>query len=356
MPLRILKKGAIQMGKWYQSQETDNIIISNRIRLARNIRDYRFPTRMNEHEALALISQMKLAVDQLSSYNFTCIELKDIEKLDKKQMMEHHLMSPYMFHQSLPGMMVINPYETISIMVNEEDHLRLQGINSGSDLLNTWKTVTQLDDDIEGHIPYAFSEKYGYMTACPTNLGTGIRASYMLHLPLLKKTGYLKQMLEDVGKLGISIRGIYGEGTKSLGSIYQVSNQRTLGRSEQEIIEGVQNITNHMVEQEQNLRNIIVSDTKSQLIDQVYRSYGILSFARALELSETMNLLSDVKLGFEIGIYHMPKPEKNIFEIMIDIQEASIAKIALKQEEPLPVDVIRANIIRKHLKINAEND
>lgn len=344
------------MSKWYQSQEIDNIIISNRIRLARNIKDYRFPARMDEHEALALIAQVKLAVGQLSKYDFTCIELKDIEKIDKKQMMEHHIMSPYMFHQSLPGMMVVNQDETISMMVNEEDHLRLQGINSGADLLSTWKTVTQLDDDIEGHIPYAFSGKYGYMTACPTNLGTGIRASYMVHLPLLKKTGYLKKMLEDIGKLGMSIRGIYGEGTKSLGSIYQISNQRTLGRSEEDIIEGVQNITSHMVEQEQNLRNIITSDSKSQLIDQVYRSYGILTFARRLKLSETMNLLSDVKLGFELDIYDMPKPKKNIFEMMIDIQEATIAKVASKEENPLPTDAIRANVIRKYLKINEDND
>ena len=340
------------MNKWYQSQDVDNIIISNRIRLARNIEAYHFPTKMDEHEASALIAQMKLTAEKLPKYSFTCIELQDLKGLDKKQMMEHHLMSPYMFHQSLPGMMIVNQDETISIMVNEEDHLRLQGIGTGADLLETWKMVTQLDDDIETYIPYAFSEKYGYMTACPTNLGTGIRASYMLHLPLLKKTGYLAQILGAAGKFGMSIRGIYGEGTKSLGSIYQISNQRTLGRSEEEIIESVQNIATHLVAQEQNLRNIISSDLKSKLIDQVYRSYGILCFARELELSETMDLLSDVKLGFEMGIYDMQKPRKNIFELMIDIQEATVAKMALKEEEALTIDVIRANIIRKHLKTN----
>ena len=340
------------MNKWYQSQDVDCIIISNRIRLARNIEAYRFPTKMDEHEASALMAQMKLTTKKLPQYNFTCIELQDLSSLDKKQMMEHHMMSPYMFYQSLPGMMIVNQDETISIMVNEEDHLRLQGIGSGADLLGTWKILTQLDDDIEAHIPYAFNEKYGYMTACPTNLGTGIRASYMLHLPLLKKTGYLEQILGAAGKLGMSIRGIYGEGTKPLGSIYQISNQRTLGRSEEEIIESVQSIATHLVGQEQNLRKIITSDLKSKLIDQVYRSYGILCFARELELSETMNLLSDVKLGFEMGIYDMPKPKKSIFEMMIDIQEATIAKTALKQEERLTMEVIRANIIREHLKIN----
>lgn len=339
----------MKMTKWYQSQEVDDIIISNRIRLARNIKGYRFPVKMDEYEALALISQMKLVVDQLDGYDFKTMELTKLDALTKKEMMERHIMSPYMLRQSLPSMMILNDEETKSIMVNEEDHLRLQGLGSGQDIKSTWELITKLDDDIEQQIEYAFSEKYGYMTACPTNLGTGLRASYMLHLPLLQKTNYLQEILVAVGKLGMSIRGIYGEGTKPLASIFQISNQKTLGRSEPEIIESVQNIAMHVVGKEQSIRDNISTNAKSKLVDQIYRSYGTLAYARQLDLSEAMNLLSDVKLGFEMGIYHMPKPKMNIYEIIISIQDATIANRAMQEEPHLPTDVIRANVIREYL-------
>lgn len=338
------------MNKWYQSKEVDNIIISNRIRLARNVEEFKFPVKMDEKEALALNSKMKDTVDKLDEYKLKYIDLGDVRHIQKRKMIERHIMSPHMLNQSLPGMVVLNNSETISIMVNEEDHLRLQGIGAGHDVSSTWKTVDMLDDAIEDHIDYAYSEKYGYMTSCPTNLGTGLRASYMLHLPLLEKTQYLQELLVEVGKLGMSIRGIYGEGSKSLASIYQISNQKTLGRTEEEIIESMQNIAMHIVDKEQGIRNNISLNLEGKLRDQVYRSYGILAYARQLTLSEAVNLLSDVKLGFEMGIYDMPQPKRSIYEIMIMIQDASIGEKALREDKGLPEDVIRANLIRKYLK------
>lgn len=338
------------MTKWYQSKEVDNIVISNRIRLARNVKDYQFPVKMNQEEALEIISKMKDTVGKIEGYTFQCIELNALDQLEKKAMIEEHIMSPYMLGQSVPRMVIFNQEKTISIMVNEEDHIRLQGIGSGEDIMSTWLAVSQLDDAIEEHIPYAFSEEYGYMTSCPTNLGTGLRASYMLHLPLLEKTKYLQQLFVSVSKLGMSIRGIYGEGTKSLGSIYQISNQQTLGRTEEEVIESMRHIAMHIVDKEQNIRDNIVLNPQSKLKDKIYRSYGILAYARQLALPEAMNLLSDIKLGFEMGIYDMPRLQKSIYEIMISIQEATIIKSRAKEDQELPVDVIRANIIRKYLK------
>lgn len=338
------------MNKWYQSMDIDNIVISNRIRLARNIQQYPFPAKMEHYEAKALIAQIKLTMDKLKEYKFNYVELDEIGDLDKKEMVEHHMMSPYMLKQSLPGMVIFNQDETINIMVNEEDHLRIQGLGVGRDLASTWERITRLDDDIETNITYAFSEKYGYLTACPTNLGTGIRASYMLHLPILNKTGYLQELLGAVSKLGMSIRGIYGEGTKSLGSIYQISNQMTLGRTEEEIIENVQNITMQIVGKEESIRNEISEKAKNKLKDQVYRSYGILSYAREIPLSEAMNLLSEVKLGFEIGLYDIPKPDISIYEIMMGIQDATITRKKKEENINLPLDVVRANIIRKYLR------
>lgn len=338
------------MNKWYQSTDIDNIIISNRIRLARNIEKYPFTNKMEVYEAKALISQMKLTIDQFPKYNFTCVELENISDLEKQEMIEHHMMSPYMLQHKIPGMMIFNQEETMSIMVNEEDHLRIQGMGVGADLVSTWEKVNRLDDDIDQSIPYAFSEDYGYMTACPTNLGTGMRASYMLHLPLLKKTGHLQELLGAVSKLGMSIRGIYGEGTKSLGSIYQISNQMTLGRTEEEIIENVQNIAMQIVGQEKNIRKLMKDNVKDKLANQVYRSYGILSYARELSLSEAMNLLSDVKLGFEMNIYDMPKPTMSIYEMMIGIQDATITRKTKNNETHLPNDVVRANVVRDYLR------
>lgn len=336
---------------WYQGDNLDKIVISHRIRLARNLKNYKFLAKMNTEEAYRVIQKVRDVLPDLAEYHFNSLELGHIRPMERQKLVETHLISPLLAQIQLPTMVVYNEERDISIMVNEEDHIRIQCMHGGNDIQKTWETATKLDDALAKGLEYAFHEQYGYMTSCITNVGTGLRASFMIHLPMLSKTGHIDKVFESLQKLGMQIRGMYGEGTKALGSIYQISNQLTLGRSEADLIAIVKNVTQNLVEKEEYIRNNLSESSMRALKDKLYRSYGILKFARELTIEESMELLSDVKLGFEMGIYDFKKPSQNLYEMMLLCQEGVVLSHAQSLDEEISTTLLRAEQIRKYLEI-----
>ncbi len=265
-------------------------------------------------------------------------------------MMEKHIISPFFVKVKWPAYLILSKDEALSIMVNEEDHIRIQSMASGMNLQKALDEANRMDDLFEEKVVYAFDQNLGYLTACPTNLGTGLRASYMIHVPALETTGQLQFILDAIGKFGLTVRGIYGEGTDALGSVFQISNQVTLGQTENEIIENLTSVTKQIVEQELIVRNKLLNDKRTRFEDAVYRSFGILSHARMITSKEAMTLLSDMKLGIELGIIKTKNNEKiNIYNLMAKIQPANLQIMHNKNLNVDERDIARAEYIRENL-------
>jgi protein arginine kinase len=342
------------MIKWYE-QENENynsVIISSRIRLARNLVDYPFPNRLTSEKALEMIERVKSSLTTKEDFDdkYKIINMKQISQIDKIAMMERHVISPLFINMTIPTYLIMSKDESKSIMLNEEDHIRIQSMNMGMNLRKSLEEANAIDDSIEENTTYAFHDKLGYLTACPTNVGTGLRASYMMHVPALETTGQLQFILEAIGKFGLTVRGVHGEGSKSQGSVFQISNQVTLGLSESEIIDNLTSVIKQIVDQEINIREKLLKEKRLQFEDAVYRSYGILSNARILSSSEAMTLLSDMKLGFELGLIKSEESKQiNIFELMTCIGPANLQKIEHKDLSIEQRDIARANYIRENL-------
>lgn len=348
------------MLKWYEKNiQHNDVVISSRIRLARNLQDYHFPSKLTKEKARLIIHEVEEAVLHAGTHNyFHKLDMNKIAPLEKVAMVERHVISPAFAGSPLPTGLMLSEDESLSVMINEEDHIRIQSISNGFHLEEALENANRIDDLIEEKINYAFDERIGYLTACPTNVGTGLRASYMIHVPALETTGKLQIILEAIGKFGLTVRGIYGEGSQGRGSVFQISNQVTLGHSEQEIIDNLTSVTKQIVEQEKNLRAHLLNEKKLQFEDAVYRSYGALTYARILSSDEAMTLLSDVKLGYELGILDFESNEPmNIYGLMTCIQPANLQK-AMKRELKIDErDLARATYIREHMpKLQAKHD
>ncbi|MCL2461886.1 MAG: ATP--guanido phosphotransferase, partial [Defluviitaleaceae bacterium] len=242
---------------WYCEEKADlSPIISSRVRLARNIRKYPFQAKISEAASREMVEETA----SLLEGRFTPIDFDKMPEIEKRALLERHCVSPEFMRVTKPKGLLLRDDERVSIMLNEEDHVRIQAISPGEDIDNAWASANSIDDMIEESVEYAFEKDYGYLTSCPTNTGTGMRASYMAHLPLMERTGHLRNVLPSITKFGYTLRGIYGEGTEPLGSIYQISNQVTLGKSEEEIIKGLRNVAGQMVDIENRLRERASSD------------------------------------------------------------------------------------------------
>lgn len=328
-----------------------DIVMSSRVRLARNLKDYPFPVKMDLNQGEQVLLMVKDAIFQGNASmadNFNFYDIRNLSQIEKQMLVEKHLISRELAETKKPGGAVIDKEENISVMVNEEDHLRIQGLFSGMQLEKAWDICNKIDNLLEEKIDFAFSDRLGYLTCCPTNLGTGIRASVMLHLPALTMTGYLKGILEACSKVGITVRGLYGENTEALGNMFQVSNQVTLGQSEEEIINNVKNIALQVIEQERILRNDLYKQNTLMFEDKVFRSLGILLSARVISSEESHKLLSDVRLGIDMGIIkHIGIDAVN--EIIVLTQPANLQASAGKVLSPIERDVGRANLIRSKI-------
>lgn len=341
------------MLKWFEKNSVgDDVVISSRVRLARNIEKYNFPSRLKNEDAHMVIGDVEKAVMKAHENNgyFRSINMNEVSSIEKVAMVERHVISPNFVQSQIPTGLIISEDESISIMINEEDHLRIQSITNGLNLQEALDNAYRIDDLLEEKITYAYDEKIGYLTSCPTNVGTGLRASYMIHVPALETTGKLQFILDAIGKFGITVRGIYGEGSKARGSVFQISNQITLGHSENEIIDNLTSLTKQIVEQERALRNRLLSEKKLQFQDAVFRSYGVLANARIMTSKEAMSLLSDIKLGYELGILKSDTDNPiNIYGLMTCIQPANLQKKINKELRLEERDIERATYIRNNL-------
>ncbi len=334
------------MLNWYlQSGNEGDVVSSTRIRLARNIKGFNFVNRYTKNDANKIIEMMENIIPNLG-YGLKLIRLKDLDDITKISLVEKHLISPeFSYNKGETGAIAINDDENICIMINEEDHLRIQVLSTGLELENALNLAIEIDKKLEELIPYAYNDKYGFLTSCPTNVGTGLRASVMVHLPALSKTKNIRKVLEAVNSFDMNIRGLYGEGSIVQGDMYQISNKQSLGISEEEIIKNLKIITDKVIEQEKLARKILAKK-EIELEDKVYRAYGILINSRKLSSEECNNLLSDVKLGTDMGIIK----EMNDFKVKkleIYTKPANLQKFLGQTLDAYDRDVKRAEIIKR---------
>ncbi len=339
-----------EIRKWQEKggQEAD-VVVSTRIRLARNLPKIPFPCRMTDDQAQIVEQAVRRAVEnsgRAEAKGLRYAELQDLTKSAMISMVERHLVSPDFIAKNTGRSLFLSPDESISIMVNEEDHVRIQVMHEGLALEEAYETANMLDDSLNASLHFAFDSVLGYLTQCPTNLGTGMRASVMLHLPALQGSGDLNRISAHLSKLGLTLRGTYGEGSESYGALYQLSNQVTLGLSEEEAVENLKSITMQLVDQERKGRERIAQDEKQ--VDRIARSLGVLRSARLLSSDEFMKLISNVRLGVSVGVLDGISYD-TINSLLVKTQPATMS---LEHGGSLSADqrdVIRAELVRDTL-------
>lgn len=339
------------MQNWiHSSYNEDGIILSSRIRLARNLKDKSFPHKLSEEQGREIVKEVEeVFYDNVNKDDFNTRYLWQTNFVDDGIYLEKHFISDRLISNKNKAAFIINDEETISVMINEEDHLRIQCITSGYNLDEAYKDANDLDDKLEGKLQYAYDEELGYLTACPTNVGTALRASVMIHLPALTMNNEVSKIFNALNQVGITVRGLYGEGSKAQGNLYQVSNQVTLGLTEQEIINNLKLVVNQLISEEKRAREMLLNTHLTQLEDKIYRSLGILKFSRILNGDECLKLLSYVRLGLEMGI--IKDVNKNTLnELLLISQRYMIDKIASKELSYSERDILRAKIVRDKLK------
>jgi len=340
------------MLKWYkEAAKNSDVVISSRIRLARNLKNYPFSPKMSEKQALELVREVKEAsplIEAQSAKKFLYYNVDTLSDTDKTAMVERHIISPMLIEKKQSTGLIFSEDEKISIMINEEDHLRIQTITGGMNIGEAFQIANKIDDITNEVVEYAFHEKYGYLTACPTNVGTGLRASYMVFLPALTVAGKIIKLAGELGKYGIALRGTYGETTKSIGSIYQISNQKTLGSTEREIIEGLNRIVEQVMKQERRQREYMLTNSYDEIEDKVHRSYGVLKYAKQLSSNDAMTLLAQLKLGLDMKLIQFGD-NYNVHELMMEIQPGNLQFNLDKNIGSVQRDKYRADYIRKKL-------
>ncbi|NHN35108.1 protein arginine kinase [Paenibacillus agricola] len=340
------------LSDWMKGDSPDSdIVISSRVRIARNLQSYPFPMLSTSQQSNEVLDTMSGILDneELSTIShFTIVNLEDLNELEKRVLVEKHLISPALANESRNGAVILSDNESISIMVNEEDHLRIQCLCSGFQIKEAWDMASQLDDVFEEYLEYAFDEKRGYLTSCPTNVGTGIRASVMIHLPALVLTQQINRILSAITQVGLAVRGLYGEGSEALGNLFQISNQITLGQSEQEIIDNLCGVVRQLIEHERVAREKLQIDTKAKLLDKVSRSFGIMSYAAIMDSKEAAQRLSDVRLGIDLGIIKNVSMQA-MNELMVMTQPGFLQQHAGEKLNAEERDIRRAQLIREKL-------
>lgn len=332
---------------WYldNGKESD-VIVSSRIRLTRNLKDFNFKRKLTNDDSEKLLEKIKYITPSLG-YGLEFFRIKDMDDMTKMSLVEKHIISPELVSNKNDehSAILINNEENICIMINEEDHIKLQTFGSGLDLKNTMNLAKEIDQKLDNILNFAVSKEYGYLTSCPINVGTGLKASVMVHLPALKLTGNISKILHIVSNFGMKITGIYGEDTQTKGDTYQISNNQTIGITEEEIINNLENITKKVIEQERLARKYLTKE-KLELEDKVYRSYGILTNAVKITSEECIKLLSDIKLGTDLGIIKELTDNK-IKELELYTKPANLQKKIGKIINTYDREIERAKIIKQ---------
>jgi protein arginine kinase len=328
----------------------DRIVMSSRVRLARNLKEAAFPGWAKKPERVRVLELIRPAVEGLPEMKDSYSQTMDtLSTLDKQILVERHLISREHAAKSAGSGLVLNREETFSVMINEEDHLRMQALRPGLQLRQAWNAIDAADSQLEKKLEFAFNPEWGYLTACPTNLGTGIRVSAMLHLPGLVLAEQINPIIQSVNKLGLAVRGLYGEGTEALGNVFQVSNQMTLGESETSIVERLEKVLAQIIEHEENARANLLEKKPKMVYNHIGRAYGILANAHSISSKETMNLLSLMRLGVDLALF--PGVDRSLVdELFILTQPAHLQKQHSEKLSAEERDLLRADMVRERLR------
>lgn len=321
-------------------------MISSRIRLARNIKGIPFTGRMTVEQKKAVCTKVKEVASAIPGYKFDYIDMENVTTIQAGSMVEEHLISVEFANNREGEGLLLDRKHNVSVMINEEDHLRIQVLGRGEKLATLYETASEIDDALDEKLHFAFSEKLGYLTHCPTNLGTGLRASVMMHLPALHESGLINKIINTVSQVGLTVRGMYGEGSEPAGCVYQVSNQITLGISEKDTIERLEDIVRQIARNEAALREKMLENISIE--DRVFRSYGIAREARIMSSQEFMKLMSDIRLGIEGGLLNLDT--KVLDELCIKVQPYTLMLYGGEGMEIRQRDIKRAEIVRDKLK------
>jgi protein arginine kinase len=338
-------------GEWLSSAgDLHPIVISSRVRLARNLAKMPFPGWAKKSERIRILEEIKPEVEVLPEMsNSFSQQLNELSATEKQVLVERHLISREHAAKGMGSAVVINSAQTLSIMVNEEDHLRMQAITCGFDLPQTFQLIDRIDTMLESQLDFAFDEELGYLTACPTNVGTGMRASVMVHLPGLVLSEQINQVVNSVNKIGLAVRGLYGEGTEAMGNLFQVSNQTTLGEKEDQIIERLSKVIETLIQRENQARSNLLDTRRTMLMDQVGRAYGILNYSYSISSKEALNLLSVLRLGIDLGFF--PEQGRTIInQLLLDTQPAHLQHTSQQKLAAEERDHLRADTVREQLK------
>lgn len=331
------------------SDDADGIVVSCRARLARNLAAHPFAAKATPDDREEVVAEVLGAAKQsrqMGSASFYGMDMLDSN--DRRVLVERHLVSPALADSGGHSGVLFNSDESLSVMINEEDHLRLQAMCPGQRAESAWAAASALDDELNAAVECAYDEHLGYLTACPTNTGTGLRMSVLIHLPGLVLTEDMERVLQGLNQLSLAVRGVYGEGTNAAGNLFQISNQVTLGRSEEQLVEDLSGIIRQLVEYERDAQEALLAEARSQVEDKVWRAYGLLSHARVLSSQEFMNLLSAVRLGVSLGFVGKV-PTSFLNHLMIITQPSHLQARAGSHLEPQERDVQRAELVRRRL-------
>lgn len=329
---------------WYKDSGKDyDVVISTRVRFARNIADLKFPNIMTNKEKSDVIEKLSSCIN---TSEYKLLKMNDIDEVTQESLKEKHLISKEFVGNPL-GAIITNEDSSIVTMVNEEDHLRIQSFGAGFCVDECYKKLKEFTDGLNEKIEFAQNDNYGYLTSCPTNVGSGMRVSVMLHLPALAKLGLLNKLFSQATEIGMSVRGMYGENSVGSGNLFQISNQRTLGMTDENIISNIKAVITTIIEQERKARSVI-KESSYLTEDEVYRAYGVLKYSRSISVEEALKLLSKVRLGVSMGIITEVTLEK-VSSLMVDVQNNSL-QLILKESIEDNEDVKRAEYIRKELE------
>jgi protein arginine kinase len=326
-----------------------DLVLSSRIRLARNLRSVPFTHRARDEQLQGVLMSVAGAAQRGPSFA-GCLVLRmgELSPLDRQVLVERHLVSHELGDGARPRGIVVAPEERLSLMINEEDHLRLQSIAPGFQLAEAWAAADRADDELDQSLDYAFSEEIGYLTACPTNAGTGLRASVLIHLPALVLLDEIQRVLKSITQVGLNVRGLYGEHSDVMGNLFQVSNQTTLGRSERDSIEILERVTRQIIETEEQARERMVRDARVQIEDKVWRAYGTLRHCRTIHSREVINLCSAVRLGVALGVEGLC-PLRVVNELLVLTQPGHLQRAYGGELTPAERNVYRAQLVRERL-------
>lgn len=344
---------------WMEGSGPDcDVVVSSRVRLARNVAGVPFPHRMNAGQAERITGLVGDALAPAAAMDGTgaasdlhLVRLSDLGNLQRAVLVEKHLISPQ-HAANAHGAVAIRGDQAVSVMINEEDHLRIQVLFPALQLQKAFELCTAVDDVLEEHIEYAWDQRLGYLTSCPTNTGTGMRASVMLHLPGLVITNQARRLAGLISKLSCVVRGMYGEGTEAAGNVFQVSNQITMGQTEEEVLSGLQSLTARLVTEERSARRSLLDEMRPQLEDRVWRAWGLLTSARVLNSREAMQLISDLKLGIDLGLIDRVGA-RVVNSIIFTIRPAYLQILAGEELSPEERDIRRATLVRQQLAAGA---